>query len=78
MFYGIWSRFSCFIIYTPRPPLPPHFDKNRAPTSFKTPPSPRRLFDVQDSLDKLMHFLPQLSVFFPLRSGLYSFRVQTA
>ena len=43
------------------PPLPPSrlpFDQNQALTSFKTPPSPHRIFDFQDSLDKLMHFLP--------------------
>ena len=33
------------------PPLP--FDPNQAPTASKTPPSPHRLFDLQDSLDKL-------------------------
>ena len=36
-----------------------------------------RLFDLQDSLDKLMHFLPQLSDFVPLKNGFYSFRAQT-
>ena len=41
---------------------------NQAPTSLKTPPSPHRIFDLQDSLDKLMHFLPQLSDFVPLRN----------
>ena len=38
------------------------------------PPSPHRLFDLQDSLDKLMHFLPQLSDFVPLKNGFYSYR----
>ena len=56
----------------PRPPL----DQNQAPTSFKTPPSPHRLLDLQDSLDKLMHFLPQLSYFVPLKNGISSFRAQ--
>ena len=62
-----------------RPPLPPPlpFDQNQAPTSLKTPPSRHRLFDLQDSLDKRMHFLPQLSDFAPLRNGFYSFRAQT-
>ena len=59
----------------PPPPLP--FDSNQAPTSFKTPPSPHRLFDLQDTLNKLMHFLPQLSDFVPPKNGFYSFRVQT-
>ena len=36
------------------------------------------IFDLQDSLDKLMHFLPQLSDFVPLRNGYYSFRAQTS
>ena len=44
-------------------------------TSLKTPPSPHQLFDLQDSLDKLMHFLRQLSDFVPLRNGFYSFVV---
>ena len=34
-------------------------------------------YDLQDTLDKLMHFLPQLSDFVPLKNGLYSFRAQT-
>ena len=49
------------------PPLP--FDQNQAPTSLKTPPSPHRLFDIQDSLDKVMHSLPQLLHFARLRNG---------
>ena len=56
-------------------PLP--LDQNQAPTSFKTPPSPHRLFDLQDSLDKRMHFLSQLSDFVSLRNGFYSFSAQT-
>ena len=35
--------------------------KPNAPTPFNTPPSPHRLYDLQDTLDKLVHFLPQLS-----------------
>ena len=54
----------------------PPFDQNQAPKFLKTPPSPHRMFDLQDSLDKLMHFLPQLSDFVPLRNGFYSFRAQ--
>ena len=42
------------IIPSSRPP----FDQNQAPTSLKTPPSPHRIFDLQYSLNKLMHFLP--------------------
>ena len=33
---------------------------------------------IQDSLDKLMHFLPQPSDFVPLRNGFHSFHAQTA
>ena len=54
-----------------------YYDQNQAPTSFKTPPSPHRLFDFQGSLDKRMHFLLQLSDLVPLRNGFYSFRAQT-
>ena len=60
------------------PPSRHPFDQNQAPTSLKTPPLPHRLFDLQDSLDKLMLFLPQLSDFVPIRNGFYSFRAQTA
>ena len=62
----------------PSPPTPLAFDQNQAPTSFKTPASPHRLFDLQDSLDKRIHFLSQLSDFVPLRNGFYSYRAQTA
>ena len=41
------------------------------------PPPPQRLFDLQDSLDKRIHFPSQLSDFVPLRNGSYSFRAQT-
>ena len=41
------------------------------------PPSPHRLFDLQDSLYKRIHFPPQLSDFVPLRNGFYSVREQT-
>ena len=54
------------------PPLP--FHQNQAPTSFKTQPSPHRLFDSLDSLDKPKHFLLQLSDFVPFRNVFYSFR----
>ena len=48
------------------------------PTSFKTPPHPPyRLFDLQDSLAKRIHWPSQLSNFVPLRNGFYSFRAQT-
>ena len=67
-------RLSCPARPVPRPPL----DQTQAPKSLKPPPSPHRLFDLQDSLDQLIHFLPQLSDFVPLRNGFYSFRAQTA
>ena len=61
----------------PPPPSPLPFDQNQPPTSFQTPPSPHRLFDLQDSLDERIHLLPQLSDFVPLRNGFYSFCAQT-
>ena len=64
--------------YIHKTPSRPPFDRNQAPTSLKTPSSPHRIYDFQDSLDKLMHFLPQLSDFVPLRNRFYSFRAQTA
>ena len=52
--------------------------QTHAPTPFQAPPSPHRLFDLQDSLDKLIHFVPQLSDFVPLRNVFFfSFREQT-
>ena len=85
---GFDTRYKGFIAYIhaqiapfPPPLLPPNplaFDQNQAPTSFKTPPHPpHRLFDLQDSLDKRIHFPSQLSDFAPLRNGFYSFRAQT-
>ena len=59
------------------PPRPLPLVQTQAPTPLQTPPSPHRVYDLQDSLDKLMHFLPQLSDFVPLRNGFYSFREQT-
>ena len=53
----LFSRGEFYKIYKHRTCTP--FDHNQAPTSSKTPPSPHRLFDLQDSLDKQMHFLPQ-------------------
>ena len=45
-------------IYPFAPPHPPN-----------TPPSPHWLYDLHDTLDNLMHFLPQLSDFVPLKNG---------
>ena len=65
----------------PLPTLPPPprlpLAQTQAPTPLKTPPSPDRLYDLQDTLDNLMHFLPQLSDFVPIKNGFYSFRAQT-
>ena len=47
------------------------------PRGAYTPPSPHWLYDLQDTLDKLMHFLPQLSDFVPPKNKFYSFRAQT-
>ena len=59
-------RLSC----PARPPPPAlSFVQTHAPTTFKTLSSPRRLHDLQDTLDKLMHFLPQLSDFVPPQNG---------
>ena len=68
---------SYHIIRSPPPLTPAPFDHNQAPTSFKPPPSPHQLFDLQGALDKRMHFLQQLSEFVPIRDGFYSFRAQT-
>ena len=67
-------RWSC-PARPPPPPLP--LVQTQASTPLKTPPSPHRLYDLQDTLDKLMPFLPQLSDFIPLKNGFYSFRAQT-
>ena len=58
-------RFSC----PARPPAPLPLVQTQAPTPLKTPPSPHWLYDLQDTLDKLMHFLPQLSGFVPSKTG---------
>ena len=44
----------------------PDFDQNQTPTSLEPPPSSHWIFDSHNSLDKLMHFLPQLSDFVSL------------
>ena len=65
IFHNIYERFNRIRI------------RNQAPTSFKTPPSPHRLFDLQDSHDKLMHFLPQMPDFVPLKNRFCRFRVHS-
>ena len=37
--------------------------------SFTAPLSPHRLFDLQDSFDKPMHFIPQLWILSPSKTG---------
>ena len=52
--------------------------KTRPPRPSNTPPHPpHRLFDLQDPLDKRIHFPSQLSDFVPLKNGFYSVRAQT-
>ena len=57
----------------PRPPplLPPHAPSCSNPGlhALQYPPSPHWLYDSQHTLDKLMHYLPQLSDFVPLKNG---------
>ena len=77
-FIASTHKLTCPTRLLPPPPAQLALDQNQAPTSFKTPPSPHRLFDLQDSLDKRIHFPPQLSEFVPLRNGFYSFSAQTA
>ena len=57
----VLGTHTCIHIELPRPscPSPARLDQTQAPTSKKTPPSPHRLFYLQNSIDKLMHFLPQ-------------------
>ena len=69
-------RLSC-PVRSPLPPSPLPFVQTQAPKPFQTPSSPCRLCDLQDTLDKLTHFLPQLSDFVTLQNGFYSFRAQT-
>ena len=52
-------------------------NRHICPSKLRAPLTGYSTYLVQDSLDKLMHFLPQLSDFVPLRTGFYSFRAQT-
>ena len=70
-------RLSCPDRFPLPPPPPLPLVQTQAPTPLKTLPSPHRLFDLQDTLDELMHFFPQLSDFVPLKNAFYSFRAQT-
>ena len=51
--------------------------RSYTPRLKKSPPPSHRPYELQDILDKLMHFLPQLLNFVPLKNGFYSFRAQT-
>ena len=53
---------------TPPLPAPLSLVQTQAPTSMKSPPFPHGLYDSQDTLDKLMHFVPQLAVRFSFHS----------
>ena len=72
-------RLSCLRSPAPPPPSPAALPlvQTLAPTRFRSPPSPHRLHDLLDILDKRVYFLPQLSDFVPLKNGFYSFRAQT-
>ena len=63
-----WFIVSAHILSCPPPPPLP-LVQTQATTPLKTPPSPHRLYDLQDTLDELMHFLPQLSDFAHLKTG---------
>ena len=77
--WRIYSFHAQIELPSPPPPPPPPAPScsNPCPHALKTPPSPHRLYDLQDALDKLMHFLPQLSEVVPLNNGFHSFRAQT-
>ena len=73
--FDVHIKHAVFIVsehrLSSRPPPPPPalpLVHTQAPTPLKSPPSPHRLYYFQDILDKLMHFLPQLSDFVPLRN----------
>ena len=48
--------------------------RKKTPDRIAPPKMIYYIFDLPYSVDKLMHFLPQLSDFVPLRNGFYSFR----
>ena len=59
---------STHILSCPAPSCPP-LVQTHAPTPLKTPPSSHRLYDLQDTLDKLMRFLPHCQTLFPSKTG---------
>ena len=48
-----------------------------SPKYLNSPPSLHWLYDLQHTLNKLMHFLPHLSDFVRLKNGFNSFSEQT-
>ena len=62
-----------FIVSADRLSCPPPLPLVQTPASkpLKSPPSPHQLYDLQEILDELMHFLPQLSYFVHLKNGFY-------
>ena len=56
----------------PRPPPSLHLVQTQALTPLEIPPSPHRLYDLQDTLNELMHFLPVRSDFSLLKNGFYT------
>ena len=55
----------------PPPPTPLAFDQNQAPTSFKAPPPPHRLFDLQDLLDKKYISIHSCQILSPSETGFF-------
>ena len=73
---ALWKFARSFLTQTPRVYI------SVAPVAYQVILEPGiigqyRLFDLQDSLDKRIHFHSQLSDVVPLRNGFYSFRAQT-
>ena len=73
MFYHTLVSFFLFFCVHDHDDLlihaPSYHDNGVLYEPIYTPTSPHRLFDLQDSLDKLMYFLPQVSDFVLLRNG---------
>ena len=66
--YGLQDRIHSFHAKIELPPPPP-LGQTQAPMSLKTPPSPHRLFDLQGSLDKRMHFFHSRQILSPSETG---------
>ena len=63
-------QYSIPLVYAP-PEKRISRKKNESAIIYITPSSPHRLYDLQDILDKLMHVLPQLTDFVPLKNGFF-------